>query len=307
MRRLAAGQADVVTVGQLVRAGADHAWIARQLRGGHWQRLHHGVIVVHSGPVGWGSRAWAALLHAGPGAALSHTTAAHVLRIRAVADDRPIEVSIPERRRVAAVAGVVVHRRRTMPPLTPGTPTVVGLHTVVDAASRARSTDDVIGWVTDGVRAGVPVEGLRQVLAGRQRLRHGALLRELLEEARRGVESPLELRFVRDVERRHRLPRSRAQVPDVIDGIGMRADRWYEGLGVRVELDGVTGHPGGRTDRDTWRDNAVLVVRGEITLRYRWRHVAVGPCATAAQVAAALRGRGWAGRPRRCSPACVIS
>ena len=58
----------------------------------------------------------------------------------------------------------------------------------------------------------------------------------------------------------------------------------------------------GRDDDDVWRDNAVRVTHGDVTLRYRWRHVAGAPCATAAQVAAALRARGWQGSPARCAP-----
>ncbi len=75
---------------------------------------------------------------------------------------------------------------------------------------------------------------------------------------------------------------------------------------MRCELDGELAHPGGRTDSDTWRDNAVLIERGDITLRYRWGHVALTPCATAAQVAAALRLRGWRGAPRACKPDCPV-
>jgi len=81
----------------------------------------------------------------------------------------------------------------------------------------------------------------------------------------------------------------------------------YRGLGVRIELDGALAHPDGRTDGDTWRDNAVLIARGEITLRYRWRHVAVTPCVTAVQVSGALRLGGWTGRPHPCGPECALA
>lgn len=136
---------------------------------------------------------------------------------------------------------------------------------------------------------------------------HGrALLLELLGEAEPGIESPLEHRYARDVERRHGLPRARAQVRDRVGGRWIRADRVYEGLGVRVELDGRLAHPTGRTDDDTWRDNSVVIERSEVTLRYRWRHVAVEPCATAGQVASALRARGWTGGATRCSPTCAL-
>lgn len=91
----------------------------------------------------------------------------------------------------------------------------------------------------------------------------------------------------------------------VLDGRWVRADRVFDGLGVRVELDGQLAHPHGSTDRDVWRDNAVLVERAELTLRYRWTHVTSSPCATAAQLATALHARGWRGTLRRCGPACT--
>lgn len=117
---------------------------------------------------------------------------------------------------------------------------------------------------------------------------HRALLLDLLAEAEDGVESPLERRYQRDVERRHHLPRAQPQVRERLTNGWIRADAVYLGLGVRTELDGALAHPFGRTDADTWRDNAVLIERGDITLRYRWAHVAARPCAVAAQVQAAL-------------------
>ncbi len=86
----------------------------------------------------------------------------------------------------------------------------------------------------------------------------------------------------------------------------LRADCRYEGLRVRVELDGQLAHPGGRTDADTLRDNIVVISTDEITLRFRWRHVAVTPCAVAEQVVLALRSRGWTGTPRPCGRTCPL-
>ena len=304
--RIAGPQSGAVTTRQLQDAGADRAWVARQVGSGHWQRLHAGVLVVHSGPVPWRTRAWAALLHAGPGATLSHGSAAFVHAFRTAAP-RGIDVSVPEARRHEPVPGLTIHRRRAMPP-SGGRPrrTWRG-DTVVDLVAAARSDDDAIGWVCDAVRAGARLPEITDALARRTRVHNRRLLGELLAEVAAGIESPLEHRYHRDVERRHGLPRAELQVREVVGAVWIRADCVYRGLGVRVELDGALAHPGGRTDADTWRDNAVVLARGEITLRYRWRHVAVTPCATAGQVAAALRSGGWRGRPRPCGPACAAT
>lgn len=305
--RLADPQGGVVLTSQLVGAGADHDWIARQVAGRRWQRLHRGVLLTHTGPPAWRERAWAALLYAGPDAALSHESAAALQGIRpGVAARLPVHVVIPERRRVSRAAGIVVHRRVT-PPSSSGRPrrTVVA-ETVVDVVANARSLDDAVGWLCDAARAGVQGQAVLDVLSRRPNVRRGALLREVLEEVARGVESPLERRYHLDVERAHGLPQARLQRQETVAGVRIRADAVYEGFRLRVELDGALAHPAGRTDDDTWRDNAVLLARGDVTLRYRWRHVALTPCATAAQVAGALRARGWSGTARRCHPGCAV-
>lgn len=298
-------QGGVVTVEQLVGLGADRAWIRRQVDRAVWQRLATGVVLTHSGPVTWLSRAWAALLHAGPEAALSHEAAAHLHGFLL----RPppwVDVTIPGARRVRPSLSIVLHRSAMMPPSAGRPRRTWRGDTVVDLVAASRSDDEAVGWVCDAVRAGARPHEIAVALDRRRRVRSGPLLRDLIEEAAEGVESPLERRYHREVERRHGLPRSVLQVRQVVGGTAIRTDALYEGLGVRAELDGGLAHPGGRIDADTWRDNAVLIERGEVTLRYRWRHVVVTPCATAAQVAAALQARGWTGRPRPCGPACAV-
>lgn len=303
--RVARRQAGAITTAQLLRLGADVAWVARQARRGHWQRLHRGVYATYSGPLTWLTRAWGAVLYAGPGVALSHEAAAYRLEFTS-SGPRVIDVTVPNSRRVRPTPGVRVHYRRE-PFRVTGRPVATDRgETVVDLVASARSVDDVVGWVCRAARAGTRPPEVLEALSRRPNTRNAGLLAEIVAEVRAGIESPLERRYHRDVERRHGLPRARLQVVEVVRGLWIRADGLYEGYGVRVELDGDVGHPGGRTDRDTWRDNAVILATGDITLRYRWRHVAAMPCETAAQVATALRMGGWGGRPRRCGPGCAL-
>ena len=302
---IARPQAGAVSVSQLLGRGADRAWIRRQVDSHRWQRVYDGVVVTHGGPVPWRTRAWAALLHAGPGAVLSHKSAAY-LHDFGTQPPRTIDVSIPHGRRVVAVPGVVVRRRALMPP-SGGRPARTWRgDTVVDLAAGARSEDDAIAWICAGVRAGARLLEITDALARRTRVPNRRVLDELLAEAAAGVESALERRYHRDVGRSHGLPPAELQVREVVCDLWIRADCVYRGLGVRVELDGALAHPQGRTDADTWRDNAVVLTHGEVTLRYRWRHVAVTPCATAVQVAAALTVGGWRGRARPCGPDCPV-
>lgn len=303
---LARVQEGVVSTRHLTLRGADQAWIHRQVAAGHWQRMHQGVLYLYSGQIPWRARALGAAIYAGEGSALSHGAAGHLLGLL---DRAPgvIEVSVPAERRVRPTAGVRVHLRRTMPRWRGFLPVVVAEETVVDLVEDARSVDDAVALLSAAVRIGTPTAAIAGAAGRRARLRRRALLRDLLADVEAGVESPLERRYHHDVERRHGLPRARLQRTDIAGGRWIRADCVYEGFGVRVELDGWLGHPGGRTDADTWRDNAVLLQHLDRTLRYRWRHVVVAPCATAAQVAVALRAGGWTGEARPCGPGCVIA
>ena len=302
----AARQDSVITTAQCLELGAERHWVARQVSSGRWQRLHRGVHVVHSGPQSWRSRARAALLYAGRGAALSHAAAAvlHGFTERA---PRIIDVRVAPGRTVRPSAGVRIHRGVSDLDVRSRLAVVSRGEAAVDLIEAARTEDEVIAILCAVTRARVFPEEVMSVLTRRRRSRRRALATELLGVVEAGIESPLELRYQRDVERRHGLPRAQLQRRQVVEGVWIRADRIYAGMGVRAEMDGALAHPGGRTDEDTWRDNAVLIACGEITLRYRWKHVAVTPCEVAAQVVAALRSRGWRGSPRGCGLGCPVS
>ncbi|MBX9246921.1 hypothetical protein ICW40_19200 [Actinotalea ferrariae] len=295
---------DVVSTRRLRDAGLAASWIDRQVREGRWQRLHRGVLVVHSGPVAWRSRARGGLIYAGEGAALSHHSAAF---LQGVLDKAPavVEVSVPGYRKVRPSPGLRIHRRADVSAVGRLPVTDRGT-TVLDLLQGADSTDDAVGLLCAAVRARTSPLEILDALARRERFGPRALVLDVMADVRAGVESPLERRYHHQVERRHGLPRAELQARGVIDGRWIRADCRYVRYGLRVELDGELAHPGGRTDDDVWRDNALLLTYGDLTLRYRWRHVAGIPCRTASQVGTALGRRGWTGRLRRCSPACAL-
>lgn len=265
------------------------------------------MYVTHTGAVSWRTTMVAALRYSGPRAALSHASADafwfDAVRRGGIA---PVEVSVPWERPVRPQPGLRVHRQRQMPDVWPGlVPVTTDAETVVDLVARAAGTDDVVGILTRASRR-THLESIRLAAEQRTRLRHRDLLGEIVAEVELGIESPLELRYHRDVEQRHRLPTATLQVREQLDGQWIRADRRYRAYRTRVELDGRLAHPGGRTDLDTWRDNAALLATEEITLRYRWSHVAGAACRTAAQVVIALRRGGWTGTPRPCDLTCPL-
>jgi len=147
-------------------------------------------------------------------------------------------------------------------------------------------------------------ERLRREVAGRRKLRWRADLDEIIVAAAGGAHSVIEYRYDRDVERAHRLPPARKQVPFTKPN-GSRGfrDRRYEEYALIIELDGKQYHPDELKGRDQDRDNHAAATAGS-TLRYGWTDVTRTPCASAAQVRAALRKRGYTGSLQPCSPTC---
>ena len=76
LREQAESQRGVVTRRQALRAGLTRSAIGTRIGTGRWQRIYPGVLATFSGEPGREALLWAAVLRAGPGAALSHETAA---------------------------------------------------------------------------------------------------------------------------------------------------------------------------------------------------------------------------------------
>ncbi len=146
---------------------------------------------------------------------------------------------------------------------------------------------------------------LRATLEGRARHPHRSLIAELLSDVDVGVQSPLERRYLHDVERAHGLPRgSRNEVERSGSGTcyhDVRYRRWF----TVVELDGRACHPVEAAFRDLRRDNR-LALAGEVVLRFGWVDIVARPCAAAAQVCQMLRQQGWPGTPRMCGADCRV-
>ncbi len=150
---LTAIQRGVLARAQVLSAGLSEDAIAARLRRGSWQRLYPGVYATFSGPVSRSAELWAAVLHAGPGAMLSHQTAAELWGLAAEPSSL-IHVTVPGNRRVHKQAGIrlhvsvrasaAVHPSRN-PPQTRLEPTVI------DLWETARSLDDAVGWVTRAI------------------------------------------------------------------------------------------------------------------------------------------------------------
>jgi very-short-patch-repair endonuclease len=307
-RDLAERQSGVIERQQALRVGLRLDVIDGLLRTGRWQQLQRGVYATFSGQPGLDAQLWAIVLRAGPGAMLSHQTAAALFGLAADVGE-PAHVILPHHRHPRRIPGVIVHRPDRAaavlhPVLLP--PRTRIEDTVLDLANVARTPDAAFGWVFRATGQQLTTaDRLRATLIARPRIRWRVELSQCLNDMADGVRSNLEQRYVRDVERPHGLPRAERQVRIVRDGRARYLDNLYRAQLVCVELDGRAAHPPGERWRDYRRDN-VGATDGIITLRYGWSDVTGQPCRVAAQVAAVLAQRGWRERPRRCGSTCAL-
>jgi Transcriptional regulator, AbiEi antitoxin len=305
---LLAIQRGVITAAQASAAGISATVIKARVRQGRWQRIYPGVYAAFSGELGREARLWAGLLSAGPGAMLSHQSAAE---LDGLADSRAdaIHVTIAKSRRVTPRPGIVLHRsNRAAEAVHPARlpPRTRIEETVLDLVAASTTLDDAAGWLTKALgRRLTTRDGLRRALAGRTRIRWRKQLDELLSPDMAGVLSPLEYRYVRHVERPHGLPRGSRQVVARVDGRRQYRDVLYRACRLVVELDGELAHPAESRRSDSRRDNAAMAEHGLTTLRYTWLDITARPCQTAAQIAAVLARRGYAGA-RPCRAGCPV-
>jgi len=300
-------QAGVISRPQLFAAGLSEATVRWRLQSGRWQQLHRGVYAVFTGTPSREAWLWAAVLRAGAGATLSHLTAAELHGLL----DHPAEmifVTIPSTRRIRAPALIVRTSARIAQAQQPNRqpPRTTVEETTLDLAELADTFDDAVTWITRACgRRLTTEERLRAAMAKRKQLRWRTELTDVLAAAGKGVHSVLEFRYQRDVERAHGLPSSKRQVRVEIDGRVVYRDAYYEKYRVAIELDGRAAH----ADDERWRDHRrdlQAAADAIVTYRLGWRNIDSDACQTAALLAEALRLRGWKGRPRPCSPRCLV-
>jgi len=271
------------------------------VQGGRWQRLHYGVYASFTGEPPRLAVLWAAVLRAGPQSILSHETAAELAGLA----DKPsklLHVTIPESQRIRPINGFVIHRSgRILEARHPGLlpPRTMIEETVLDLVQDAIRLDDVVSLLARACQRRLTFPWmLREKVELRAKLRWRAEILQALDDVEAGVHSPLEYRYLRDVERAHGLPAADRQARAVQSGRTVHRDVLYREYGVVVELDGKASHADRRL-QDNRRDNAAAA-RGVITLRYGWADVTECPCQTASEVAQTLTRRGWPGPIKRC-------
>ena len=309
-------QCGIVDRRQALGLGFTSSRIQHRLRSGKWQCVYEGVYAAFSGRLSRDARLWAAVRRAGDGAMLSHQTAAEVQGLIAKPGSGDIHVTVAIRRRPVQgrpVRGIVIHRSDQSRPQFPGgswkLPRTRIEDTVLDLVMAAATFEQGYAWIARAVAQDlVTVAMLRAVLADRRRVRWRAWLVDALEESGAGINSRLERRYVRDVERAHGLPTAQRQANRTLGGRTHYKDNWYSEYRVAVEIDGPAYHQGDRAEADRDRDNLNLAADAVLTLRFGPVGVTERACESAALVAATLRRNGWTGIPRPCNrPDCNVT
>ena len=298
---------------QALQAGYSRRAMAHRLKSAKWRRVQRGVYATFTGPVHREARLWAALRRAGPGAMLSHETAAEFQGLT----DKPsakIHITVSPGRHPARhkpIKGIVIHRSdQSRPARLPEwkLPRTRVEDTVLDLVTTADTFDEAYSWISSALSRGfVSIETLREAIGRRSRIRWRVWLNEALADAGEGAYFPLERRYARDVERAHGLPRAERQARHTISGRLHYKDNWYAEYRVCVELDGPTYHRDEQVQMDKRRDNLNLAVDAAQTYRFGPVDVTERACESTAMVATTLRRRGWPGQPHPCRrPDCKV-
>ena len=276
---IAARRHGVVTLGELAAAGLGRGAVAHRVAERRLTRLHRGVYLVGplTGPL---SREVAAVLALGPGAMLSHRSAAALWGF--VPPWRgDVDVTVPGRK-VRHRGGVRAHRTDRMPPTDvgqrEGLPVTAPARTLLDLASvlprcdleRAVEQAQVLRRVTRAqLEARVEGEPGRAAASVRALLRSG----DEPSFTRSEAEAEL-LRLIRAA----RLP---APETNVRIG-GYEVDFLWRAQRLVVEVDGFAYHSTREAFERDRRKDADLQARGLRTTRLTYRQIAKEPHATIA-------------------------
>ena len=278
-------QHGVVSRRQLLELGFSGKAIDWRMESGRLYRLHAGVYAVGRRDLTRDGHLIAAVLACGPGAVLSHGSAAELWQIRPPAAGIVVSVTgtrHPRPRNVAVHrrAHVEATRHRGIPVTTP-VATLVDLATRLDAEQLERAVNEAINRdLTDPDR-------LRESL-GAMSHRPGApkLIRLLDRHALTVTDTILEQWFL-PIARRAGLPEPLTQV--YVNGY--RVDFFFPELGIVVEADSLRFHrTPAQQAADRRRDQAHLVA-SLTPLRFTYAQIRFEPEYVAATLAAVVRQR----------------
>jgi predicted transcriptional regulator of viral defense system len=277
---IAGPQHGVISREQLLALGLSDGAIVYRVKIGRLHRLHAGVYAVGHRPVSPLAHAFAAVLAAGPGAALSHSSAATLWGM-SKEWQTPLEVTARSARRRA---GVQFHRSKTLicQDITMhfGIPVTTPARTVLD--NTPRLSDPALARAVNDLRRAsyLALSHLAELLARHPQTRATNRLRtHLAHPERPPTRSEFEDAFLLFAEQND-LPEP--LVNTVV--AGHEADVFFPEHQLVVELDGWDFHSDRihfESDRDRDPD---LLAAGIATVRLTWERLHLKPAREAARL-----------------------
>lgn len=271
---LAAQQHGVVARRQMLAIGIGREAVQHRLETGRLHAVVRGVYAVGHAGLSREGRWMAAVLAAGPGAVLSHRSAAVLRRML----DRPgavIHVTAPRRRR----AGRHVRVHVSILPVDEmttwrGIPVTTAARTLFDLAQTERPTTTKTAYDEAQYRRLTSPAGLPTLLERHPRRPGAAVLRDLLGRAGRlRTETEMEAEFLAFCAARGLCEPDHTNVERDLHGRTIRADAVYQAARIIVELDGGSHRTAKRLDDDRARDRANLAEGNWRTVRITSRHL----------------------------------
>jgi very-short-patch-repair endonuclease len=223
----------------------------------------------------------AALLHAGPEAAISHTTALAVWGEWRL--ERPFHLTVHQDMRRAGAPDVVVHRRKNFDPrssqcvLRRGLRVTTLARTVIDAWPLIPPPERRPLVLDLARRRLVSPHQLDDALSERPNVAGRRLLRQTIDLIADGCESELEAHGVLNVFRHRSLPRSVGQFPLDLSSGRIRLDRAWPEVKLAVELDGARYHTSPEDRAEDLARDAALAALGWVVLRFTYAEVLRDP------------------------------
>ncbi len=260
----------VATWTDLVRLGVNPELPSHKCQpGGGWTRLLTGVYLLTGGSPTRRQMIRAALLRAGPGAALTGVEAARRHGVRRLPADDSVHVLVPNGRALASQSFMVVERTRRpwRTETVDGLPLVNVERALVDAARRDQRLDVVRAMLADGVQCGLcTVASLTREVVVR-RLRGTAVVRTVLTEVGDGVRSAAEA-WARALVHRSGLPTPAWNVAlRTADGRGLGVvDAWWDDVGLAWEIDSLEFHLAPEAYARTMRKHSALAAAGVLVV-----------------------------------------
>ena len=287
--RLAARQHGLVTSRQLAAVGLTRNAIRRRVAKGRLHRVHPGVYVVGNPLLTREGRWIAAVMAAGPGAALSHPDAAALWDFY---DGVGARVHVTAKRR-RFVEGVIVHRTRRLDPdevtNKDGIPVTTVERTFVDLTDQLNEDRLLRAMREAEFKRLLDLDTLNAAVERAHGRRKLAALKRAIAQHRPGqvIRGELEHRFA-ELRRGAGLKEPQTNVPIKARGRTYVLDCYWPEHRLAVELDGRDGHAREMAFESDRRKDAALNAIGLRVLRFTWQRVNYDGAEVLADLTAAM-------------------